>query len=293
MRCVVGACTEILGAPVLEAYGISGAATGPYVGEDEDLLVRTSGALVRQKKMRLVPLDVCFKCGALVGTLERSCATSGRDVGTSNVTLCNKCGKKLRCATCGAEHEADERARTQVCCAKKLQTRDRIIHAWGMRLSVHPGRRAIVRFAREARDGPNGGPNGGGPNGQLGPNGGANGQLGPKGPRGLAERKGRVGSEYASPWTYIEEGNDVSGVVARSALAARRGRTRAEHVAHYARKLFESARGDHQSSLAALPENVVGLIFRYVYAGLCTTPTTPCELLFWRDCVDKLIASMP
>jgi hypothetical protein len=29
MRDVIGACTEILGAPVLEAYGVSGAATGP------------------------------------------------------------------------------------------------------------------------------------------------------------------------------------------------------------------------------------------------------------------------
>jgi hypothetical protein len=43
MREVIGACTQLLGAPVLEAYSVVGAATGRYVSEDVDVLVRTSG----------------------------------------------------------------------------------------------------------------------------------------------------------------------------------------------------------------------------------------------------------
>ena len=41
---------------------------------------------------------------------------------------------------------------------------------------------------------------------------------------------------------------------------------------------------------AAMPESVVGLIFKHVYAGLCITPTTACDLFFWRDRVDRMIA---
>ena len=85
MREVIGACSAILCTPVLDSHAVSGAATGRYISEDDNLLMHTSkgplysNKLVSKKTMRLTPLPICFKCSKHVAPLERSCSTSARD----------------------------------------------------------------------------------------------------------------------------------------------------------------------------------------------------------------------
>ena len=263
MHAVLEACSALLGEPVRESYSVFGATTGRNVSEHENLLLHTSSGpfyvqkFVTRKTMQLVPLPACFKCGKLVGVLERSCATSARDHSVPRVTLCNACGKLLRCATCGADHAGDEKARKKFCCGQKMPTEDRTVCVWGMRLSVLPGTRAIVH-----------------------PEAGVHIPC-------LPARKGSVVPEYASVWSHVAATGDDG--LAQRALEARRGRTRLEHVAHYARAMVDK-RAARPGAFAALPTNVIRLIFRHVYACIPMAPTTPTDVLFWRRFIDARLA---
>jgi hypothetical protein len=263
MHAVLEACSALLGEPVRESYSVFGATTGRHVSEHENLLLQTSSGpfyvqkLVTRKTMQLVPLPACFKCGKLVGVLERSCATSARDHSVPKITMCNACGKLLRCATCGADHAGDEKARKKFCCGIKMPTADRTVCVWGMRLCVLPGTRAIVH-----------------------PEAGVHIPC-------LPARKGSVVPEYASVWSHVAATGDDG--LAQRALEARRGRTRLEHVAHYARAMVDK-RAARPGAFAALPTNVIRLIFRHVYACIPMAPTTPTDVLFWRRFIDARLA---
>jgi hypothetical protein len=276
MREVVRACTELLGTPVLDEYTVSGVAG--HVSLDEELLTRTSRFLhiatpISKRSMQLVPLPKCVRCCSLIAPVERVCATSGRDFSVPRVTMCNKCGKAMRCATCGTEHPFVS-GKKRVCCGKTLLTSERVLHVWGMtKLAIVPKLPALVRVPRDAA---------------------AEAAVADEAAEAaeaehVARRAALVPPGFASPWSFIASGADHSGELMARALAAMHRRTKRESLAHYARVLlFPDPRRANELSrgrFVELPESVVRRIIRHVYDGMRMLPTTRSELRYWAAIV--------